>query len=803
MNCPKEIRLACRPSEPHGVCGEVTRPFLLLLFIAWPSIASAEDHWAFRKVQPPAVENVSWHGASTLIDGLHGKLIEANDLRMADRASRETLARRLHFNLTGLPASYDDVTAFVEDPSSNAYERLIDRLIASPRYGERWARHWLDVARYADNKGYVFEEERRYPYAYTYRDWVAQAFNHDLPYDQFLIHQIAGDQVAKATGNSQAYAAMGFLTLGRRFLNRQPDIIDDRIDVLTRGTMGLTVACSRCHDHKFDPIPIEDYYSLYGVFASSEEPSEKPLLGEPDHGSPAYQEFVLETEMREDEISEYFEVRHRKLRTEPILRAYFQLAYDGRDWGDPKISSRAQKEKLYQKIAIQWRDLIKKGATEGETIFVPWAALAGASPEDYSKQLQHVKDSSHPLLWKALMAANLKSMQDVVAVYAREIALANGDAPHKEAERESLRQLLVAGDSPTGLKPENLYRIFNTPEQQEVRRLRRRLEKHRAMSPGAPPRGMALVDRTKPVEPRVFVRGNSRAPGKTVPRQFLLALSGNDRKPFQQGSGRLELAKAIACADNPLTARVFVNRTWMQFFGRSLVESPSDFGVRTPEPLLHEVLDALAWQFMQDGWSMKKLHRTVLQSQLYQQDSVAGKNTRTKDVANVYATRMERRRLEFEAMRDAVLAVSDSLDLQTGGHPAELFKQPFSKRRALYGFIDRQNLPSTFRTFDMASPDAHSPQRLNTTVPQQALFMMNGPLVEQQAETLAKQARNHSSGEVIPFLYKRLFARLPDAEETMLGHGFIDSWTSDGDFEDGLQAYAHALLCSNEFMFVD
>ena len=264
----------------------------------WPAdkTASAEakdawrKHWAFQPVADPPIPKV--HGQiATSVDAYILAKLEEKRLTPNPAADRRTLLRRLKFDLLGLPATYEEVEAFVHDRDPKAYEKLVDRYLASPQYGERWARHWLDVARYADNKGYVFTEERKYPYAYTYRDYVIQAFNDDVPFDRFVREQIAADRlVARKQAEPASQAAMGFLTLGRRFLNNQADIIDDRIDVVTRGLQGLTVACARCHDHKFDPIPAKDYYSLYGIFASSKEPTELPMIGEPKP-SKEYDEF--------------------------------------------------------------------------------------------------------------------------------------------------------------------------------------------------------------------------------------------------------------------------------------------------------------------------------------------------------------------------------------------------------------------------------------------------------------------------------------------------------------------------------
>lgn len=775
--------------------------FLLLTFFLVSGLAASEStHWAFQPVTDVGLPD-DLGESPTALDAWHEAALKKQGLERSPTASREVLARRLAYHLHGLPPEPSAAQPFVDDPSPNAVSRHVDRLLASPRFGERWARHWMDVARYADNKGYVFEEERRYPYAYTYRDWLVTSFNHDLPYDAFITQQIAGDHVATVSGDSKAHAALGFLTLGRRFLNRQPDIIDDRIDVVTRGVLGLTVACARCHDHKSDPIPIEDYYSLYGVFASSYEPDEKPLLGEADTTSPDYQQYLKEAEEHQAAIDRFFNERHAKLRTAPVLEAYFRLVHEGREWDDTRLSSQAQSEKLYQKIALRWRDRITHYLDENHPVFVPWKALAEG------RSLETVKSESHPLIWQALADARVSSIETLIPIVAKTIAEANAEEPHEDAHLEALRQLLVAKDSPTGLKPEALYRIFNTPDQQAVRRLRREREKHQALSPGAPPRGMTLLDKEKPVEPHVFVRGNERVRGDQVPRQYLAVLSGEERKPFARGSGRAELAEALVAPGNPLTARVLVNRVWLHLFGAAIVESPSDFGVQTAEPDLRHVMDRLASDFMRDGWSMKKLIREVVSSRAYRQDSVASEKALEEDPENRWFTRMNRQRLGFESMRDALISVGQGLDLKTGGHAVALFEKPFTPRRALYGFIDRQNLPSTFRTFDMASPDAHTPQRLETIVPQQALFMMNGPLVEEQAARLGRasevKADRDSPSKAIAALYHQLYFRAPAQEEVALGEMFVENWQATDAFANAWEAYAHALLCANEFLFID
>lgn len=540
---------------------------------SWPALPSdrpdeaflAGRHWAFRPVSkpaPPNASNTDW--IRNPVDRFVLKQLDEAGLRPADAADRATLLRRLKFDLVGLPPTFEEIQAFVNDQSPQAWSQLIDRYLTSPHYGERWGRHWLDVARYADTKGYVFQEERKYPFAWTYRDWVVRSLNEDLPYDQFLIRQIAADWLVKEGLPETELAAMGFFTLGRRFLNNRHDIIDDRIDVLMRGTQALTVACARCHEHKYDPIPQEDYYSLYGIFASSHEPK--------DH--------------------------------------------------------------------------------------------QGAMP---------------------------------------------------------------------------------------------------------------LFENDKQYNPYVFLRGSSGNRGPTVPRQFLEVVAGPDRKPFEKGSGRLELAHSIASPDNPLTARVIVNRIWRQHFHSSMVTTPSDFGLRCEPPTHPELLDWLAAYLIESDWSLKELHRVILNSATWRQSSLDDPEKRKIDPENRLYWRMNRGRLELEPMRDAILAVGGDLDRTLGGEAVEITKHPTPRRRTIYGFIDRQNLPGLFRTFDFAGPDTHSPGRFTTSVPPQTLFLRNSPFLADEARRIARRLPKDTSTSIrIRDLFRNVLARDPRSEDVQLAEAFLD-----------------------------
>jgi hypothetical protein len=583
--------------------------------------------------------------------------------------------------------------------------------------------------------------------------------------------------------------------LGRRFLNNQADIIDDRIDVVTRGFMGLTVQCARCHDHKYDPIPTKDYYSLYGVFASSSEPNEKPLLGAASLPK-EYPEYEKERQKRVEERDSFRKTKFEEVLADLRAKAsdYMLAALDGEKLDDKgKIENLAKERKLHPVGVRRWMNFFEeRRKKEHDPIFTPWFAFAALTnfPAD-AKALAsnfHKNENSNPvnpLVAKTFADEVPDSMREVADKYKKlfsEIESSWSEAKKAKKERlesedqEAVRQVLYADNSPAKVDDSEIPRLFDVPAAQKNRALQRKLEELDAVHPGSPPRGMVLKDNSSPHNPRVFVRGNKFNLGDEVPRQFLELVSGPDRKPFQKGSGRLELAAAIASRDNPLTARVIVNRVWLTHFGAGLVRTPSDFGLRADPPTHPELLDYLAAWFMDNGWSLKNLHRLILLSNTYQQSSDENPAYAEKDPSNALLWRMNRRRLEFEAFRDALLKVAGNLNLKQGGHPVEITTQPFTTRRTVYSFIERQNLPGVFRTFDFASPDTTSPQRFNTTVPQQALFMINSPFVAQQARLLAKQPDPSTAPTVedkIRELYQIALQRDPTKTEIAIGQRFI------------------------------
>jgi len=760
----------------------------------------ARIHWAFQPIRAPAIPAVrNKKFVRAPVDNFILSKLEAAGLAPSPKADKRTLIRRATFDLTGLPPTPEEVAAFEADKSTGAFAKVVDRLLASPRYGERWGRHWLDVARYADTKGYVFEEDRHYPYAYTYRDYVIRAFNEDLPYDQFIKQQIAADLLA-TNGDKSSLAALGYLTLGRRFVNNIHDIIDDRIDVVCRGMMGLTVGCARCHDHKFDPIPSRDYYSLYGVFSSSMEPEQdqEPLLGT-EVPAKAREEYLAEHNKRVEERDKYRAEKEIEMAAQLRSQSgdYLLAAYETQhSTNKTDADTVAHAHKLDPDLLRRWIAGLDGWRKNQPAIFAPWFAFAALAENDFpakAKELaakfsanQDASNSINPLVAHAFAGEPPAAMKDVAERYGKLIievdkhwqdAVSNSPAVKALADppQEAVRQIVYAADAPANLPHDQFDRLYDVPTGQKLRELQRHIYELDATSPGAPPRAMALVDRPDPHDTHVFIRGNSDNPGPEAPREFLEALSGPDRKPFQKGSGRLELAESVASRNNPLTARVLVNRVWLYHFGSPLVATASDFGLRSEPPTHPELLDYLAARFMEGGWSIKNLHRLMMLSATYQQSSENNAACAKIDPNNQLFWRMNRQRLDFEAMRDTLLAVSGKLNLTEGGHSVDI-TVPDATRRTVYGFVDRQNLPDLFRTFDFASPDSSSSRRFYTSVPQQALFLMNNPFVIEQAKGLVSRHEFKTEAndqQRLRLLYQLAFQRDPSREEAEWFREFI------------------------------
>ena len=799
-------------------------------------IAETEDHYdaqaekvkahpffkPVKAVTVPSVKNAKL--ISTPIDNFVFARLEKEGMVPSAPADKRTLIRRVFFDLIGLPPTAAEVDAFIADKSPKAFAKVVDRLLKSKHYGECWGRYWLDVARYGDTTGTTIRNrDNRYHYAWTYRDYVIQAFNDDKPYDRFLIEQLAADRLPLGEDKS-ALAALGFLTLGNRFNNDANQIIDDRIDVVGRGTMGLTVTCGRCHDHKFDPITMKDYYAWHGIFASSEEPTEKPLLGEGDESSADYREFKRELAKREGELDH---ARHTNSlaiikRQHSLVGDYLLATYD---FANPAAGKKLGRTAFYRArdldttVASLVERQLKSAAKKHDPIFAPWVAFSGVAKKDFAKQAPvltkkfaanaDAKQKLNPLV-AGLFKSPPKSMKDLSTRYGkllegvgkewRELTesarKASKPAPNKlaNANREALRQVLYADRAVFTMDDRAIRRLTSQRTDSRLNLLIRKVNDLKVTHPGAPPRAMAMIDRAKPRDSQIFLRGNPRSRGATVKRQFLEILGGSDDKAFRDGSGRLELAEAIASKDNPLTARVMVNRIWLHHFGQGIVTSPSDFGLVGEPPSHPQLLDWLAWEFMENNWSIKHLHRLILNSYTWQQSSDDNPKYTDKDQGNFLLWRQNRRRLDFEGMRDTLLAVAGTLDKETGGPPDDLAKDPAPTRRTVYSLIDRAKLPGFFNTFDFASPDISNPQRVMTIVPQQALYLMNAPFVVRQGQALAARDEVSKCEKVddrIRALYRVLYQRSPSAKELAMGRTFIERQLARTEVEQEKPAWSY------------
>ncbi len=754
---------------------------------------SDKNHWAFQRVSsppPPGLENDNW--IRTPVDAFVKTRLKEQGLTPSPPADRRTLIRRVHYTLTGLPPSPADVQRFVSDPDPNAYATMVDRLLGSPAYGEHWARHWLDIARYSDTKGYVYaREERHWVHAWPYRDWVARALNENMPYDRFLLLQLAADQVDDRRQTD--LAAMGFLTLGRRFLGVNRDIIDDRIDVVCRGMLGLTVSCARCHDHKYDPIPTADYYSLYGVFDSC---AERLLSLNDEAGS---EEFRSGLQKRQQDLSEklsaYRDESSARCRDRVVeyLRAQRELHKYPANGFDQVF----QKSDLLPAFVRSWESYLYESGRRNDPIFSAWHAYADIPLTEFARRSASVTEQLHQSpsqLTNAIVARQFEtppeSFDEVIDRYGEIFTTVDGrwkelvsqrshdqlDPPSQlsDPDAEQLRQVLYGPGSPC-VVPEgpivHSETYFDSASCTELWKSQGEVDRWIINSEGSEAFALVLTDRAKATTPRVFRRGDPLNKGESVPRRFLSLLVDENDGTFQHGSGRLELAQAIIDPENPLTARVIVNRVWTQHFGQGLVGTASDFGTRAGEPSHPALLDFLASRFIDEGWDLKKLHRSILLSATYRQASMRPDGEELVhamqiDPDNRLLWRMNPRRLSFEEFRDSLLSSSDQLDRRMGGKPTGLFDKPFPHRRTVYGEVDRQYLPAALRVFDFANPDLHVPKRAETTVPQQALFLMNHPLLLERAVALAELARrNRTPEQSVDQMFQQTLQRSPTREE--------------------------------------
>ena len=729
-------------------------------------LAKGRTWWAFQPVRElTAIEPVASHDAPvrTKIDRFVRAKLAEKGLTPSPDADPRTLIRRAYVDLIGLRPTYEEVEAFAADKSPNKYETLIDRLLASPQYGERWARYWLDVVRYAeDNQGNITNPP--YPHAWRYRDWVIESLNKDVPYDRFVKLQLAADLMPGTPRSDMR--ALGIIALGpqdHKDVRLSVDVVgtiqlndwDERLDAVSRGLLGLSVACARCHDHKFDPIQQKDYYRLLSVFAS----------------------------------------------TQRALRPFFEI--------DPRTETRFMW--IYQRMF----DLhYTANLLESDP---------GSKPEQAARQVKKFREELTAL--QAEVDA-MSKQYPAIAAYIKTVPYPGEKPPKPEAgqvaqagrERQVGRVGQVGQVGKEGATPEkkalppdlvaNADRVRNRASDDGPRK---------KIDPKAPflnsvyDAGLWFNDRepdltffdATPGVPRdlpLYKGGNLSTPGDPAPRGFPIVLA-KDAGDFHHGSGRLELGEKIFTDAAPLSARVIVNRVWGWHFDRHLVGTPSDFGVQGLQPTHPELLEDLSARFIANGWSLKWLHREIMLSATYRQSSHPRADAVEADPTNQWLWRMNPRRMDIEAYRDTLLQVAGKLDLTMYGPSEDI---DTGTRRTVYATLSRgRSSADVMKLYDAPAPMQHSPMRYQTINPQQALFVMNSGFVEALASELAKGvAAKHAPQDKVTALYRRLFARDPSRDEMALGETYLRSTPRNNvDNVDGVARYAQALLSTNEMIF--
>ena len=979
------------------------------------STSAGKSFWAFQTPKAPRIPQVRQPGwVKSPLDAFILAALEEKGLKPAPPAEKRNLIRRATFDLTGLPPTPAEVQAFLADDSLEAFTRLVDRLLASPRYGERWGRHWLDVARYADSNG--LDENLVYKNAYRYRDYVINAFNKDKPYNQFILEQLAGDLLPGASDEDTIYehqTATGFLSLGAKMLaeddpvKMQMDIIDEQIDTTGRAFMALTIGCARCHDHKFDPIPTADYYSLAGIFKSSKTMENFKVVAKWNEYvlAPKEDRHRLEThnqriEAQQKQIRRFSKPADREIsdRARRNVGAYLLAATDlwqyesmklqsvlgdsekadrsgllivsaidfARGNVDPKFKQDADDPRVlvdtkaapyfveyevalpgdgnYQleirqaspqfhtldiringvlvqagippevnrtsspdaqlwtaigifpfrqgqnivrleidgpfpyfdqllvapnplavgavvpktsvqlavdyginpDILLQWTDYLRRSRGAPASILYAWHAFGTPAYDllaEWTSPVARLLDGRKPSTRQEL-AAFYQSLFDRAdgawrALHPEALADGNaedGDTNHKKGSDkdekladpalEAFRQVLYEKFGPCRV-PSKSERYYSVETRVEIDRLKKELKALEESTPQFP-RAMGLTEGEIGDLP-IHIRGSHLTLGDRVPRRFLRVIAGEDQTPVDTGhSGRLELAQWLTREDHPLTSRVMANRIWRWHFGKGIVPSTDNFGRLGERPSNLPLLDWLACRFIQEKWSIKAMHRVIMLSSTYQMSTAWDEKGAEVDPENKLFWRMDRRRLEAEEIRDAIIAVGEGLDLTMGGSMLTFKEREYvtsiknrdtttydANRRSIYLPIIRSSLYDVFQAFDFGDPGVPNGDRQSTVVAPQALFMMNGSLVLREtgkmAASLVRQPELDDRGRVRQ-AYLLTFGRLPNGSEVDRALAFVGRMEAALDagqlnFEErrlrAWQSLCHTLVASNEFVYVN
>ena len=927
--------------------------------------AEARRFWSFKPIvapELPKVQQTEWPRND--IDFFVLAKLEQLGLHPVAQAGKSELIRRATFDLIGLPPTLEEVREFVQDESKNAFEKVVDRLLASQHYGERWGRYWLDVARYSEDQAHTFSVTPN-SNGYRYRDWVVSAFNSDMSYKQFVKLQIAGDFLEADPNRPYDHLiALGYFGLGAQYYKNSDaakaaaDELDDRVDTLTRGFLGLTVSCARCHDHKFDPIPTQDYYSLAGVFNSSKlhnaplcKPddvtaynagqqkikttedavksflaSEKSTAAESHVGEIArtmlavwkYQvaaesdqpisvsDLATQANLREFLFQRWLAFLDTKQKGKvPALDSWFamdrkqtvlqddvsrvakefqqtvQALLDDRnamstsnlvavELGQPlKLGSPRFVTPLVTKIrpttqidvdisnATQLFLVVSEGGngnrcdhsdwleprlvgTAGELKLtdLKWKSVEGVGGAQINRNYEGKRIRVGGKKYSDAIGTHAPSMivYELPAGYDRFKAIggldnsgadqgdcgeqasiqfsvytempveapveASAEGPAKIGE--DLFSKIFAKDGPLSVRDEDLEKFLTREKTEQLALLRAQAEEAKKTAPAMYPIAHAYTE-ADVADMKVFVRGNPANQREVAPRRFLTVLAGQDQPLFQDGSGRRELAEAIASDENPLTARVMVNRIWQHHFGRGIVGTPSNFGKQGEAPTHPELLDYLSSQFMKSAWSTKSLHRQIMLSSTYQLSTAFDEANANIDGDNRYLWKMSRRRLDVEAWRDALLHVAGNLDPALGG-PSTNLADTNNHRRTIYAMVSRHELDSLLRLFDFPDANITSEKRSETTVPQQQLFVLNSPFMLDRAKAFA--ARVHTEAGTneearIQHAFQLAYGRSAIDAELKLGLAYLGSKADEQTKLTRWELYAQVLLSGNEFMYLD
>ncbi len=805
------------------------------------------EFWSFvplKSIAPPPVADKRW--VRTPIDQFILAGLKNAGLEPTPEADRRTLIRRVTFNLTGLPPTQAEVDAFLNDKSPNAWEKVVDRLLASPRYGERWGRHWLDVARYAEDDVRGLDPKGRgfmpFQGAWRYRDWVIQSINDDMPYDKFVTLQLAGDLVP-AKSDTERHAnlvATTYLGAGpwvwdqAEPIQGRADERNERVDAVTRGLLGLTVGCARCHNHKYDPIAQRDYYKIVSIFASStykEYPVESVASAE------AYDKKNLEAAKLQSNLREYTTNLSKQLADALSIQSADYMTAAWSISGKPKktIDQIASQKQLDPELLERWVEYL--GKDHPYTYLKDWKAMVASTTatEDQARVLAEAFQKT--VVRVRAKAAEIDEQNEIIRAkndvpkhryldakpsefdtfdqFCPGCELELKALPTDEAKLYSDLFVTQSGDEEERFKPGVMlfvgwglkrrigpqFQAYIDAQQKKIGELQKELKE------AGFPYVNGMADKPQATDVKLNLRGNPHSLGDTVPRGFLTVLQPVNAQPYSHGSGRLEFAHDIAT--HPLADRVIVNRIWKWNFGTGIVNTPDNFGTQGDKPSNPELLEYLASEFVAHGRSIKWLQKEILLSAVYRQGADESPAAHEKDPANRLYSHFSRTRLDAEEIRDGILFVSGDLNLKEVSGPSSDFSES-NLQRTVFCKVSRFRLNNYLLVFDFPNPSFTSEQRFSSNVPLQQLYFMNSPFVYAQAGVLAERVHEEPTDEArIAKVYEYIFQRKPTQQELDLGVKFLKTTPDKPGYEvadkpiTAWDEYARALLSSNEFQFVN